>query len=161
MVKKCSGDTKDERWQEYVDEIRLHVYEMANLPPDIRKLFKSDMRIVVDCLAEGKDYVPSKQRIVHLEALLLMLRELTGDERLVQIISSLQEDEKEMGGMSMFELLDKYESRGLERGRAEAKFETVLKNIVNLMNTMSLTAEQAMNALLIPEEERADYMAKL
>lgn len=112
-------ETKGERWREYVDEIRLHVYEMAHLPKKIRQRFKSDMRIVVDCLAEGKDYVPSKQRIVHLEALLMMLRELTQDVRYEEIILSLQEDEKKAGGMDMCELLDKYENRGLERGMAQ------------------------------------------
>lgn len=158
-------DTRDERWREYVDDISLHVYEMANLPEVIRQRFKSDMRIVVDYLAEGKNYVPSKQRIEHVEALLLMLKELTQDERYEEIISSLREEERETGGMSMCELLDKYENRGLERGISQGisqgKIETLLQNIQALMRNMKVTAEEAMKILDVPVEERAEYLAKL
>ena len=39
---------------EYIDNSRLHVFEMSRLPADTRKLFQSDMRIVADYLAEEK-----------------------------------------------------------------------------------------------------------
>ena len=54
---------------------------MATLPKDVRKLFSSDMSIVVDYLAEGKDYKPFDQKILHMEAFLLLIRNLTGDVR--------------------------------------------------------------------------------
>lgn len=104
--------------KEYVDNIRLHVYEMAHLSKEVRERFHSDMRIVVDYLAEGKDYVPTGQKITHLEALLMMLSALTGDVRYEEIVPELQEEEKEKGGIGMCELLDKYENRGVERGIA-------------------------------------------
>lgn len=105
--------------KEYVDNIRLHVYEMAHLPKEVRERFHSDMRIVVDYLAEGKDYVPTEQKIIHLEALLMMLSALTGDVRYEEIVPELQDEEKEKGGIGMCELLDKYENRGMERGLAQ------------------------------------------
>lgn len=102
--------------REYVDNIRLHVYEMAHLSKEVRERFHSDMRIVVDYLAEGRDFVPTGQKIIHLEALLMMLSALTGDVRYEEIVSELQEEEKEKGGIGMCELLDKYENRGIEKG---------------------------------------------
>ena len=38
---------------------------------------------------------------------------------------------------------------------------TTLKNIQNLMKTLKMTAEQAMDALLIPAKEQSKYLAKL
>lgn len=102
--------------KEYIDNIKLHVYEMAHLPKNTRKLFTSDMRIIVDYLAEGKNYVPTKQKICHLEAVALLLQALTGDERYKEILPDMQQIEKEKGAVSMCELLDKYENRGIEKG---------------------------------------------
>lgn len=46
---------------------------------------------------------------------------------------------------------------GIEEGRAEGRAEgrdlTIRKSVVNLMETLHLSAEQAMNALRIPEKE--------
>ncbi|MGN0432146.1 MAG: hypothetical protein ACI4EQ_07295 [Lachnospiraceae bacterium] len=102
--------------EEYVDDVKLHIYEMAHLPLKIRRYFRSDMRIVVDYLAEGKNYVPTKQKICHLEEVILLLRALTGDERYTDILPDMQEKEKEKGAVNMCELLDKYENQGIEKG---------------------------------------------
>lgn len=107
-----------ERYEKYIDNVELPVYEMACLPERVRACFHSDMRIVVDYLAEGKNYLPTRQKIVHLEAVLLMLKALTGDVRYEEIIPELQE-EQEKGDVSMCELLDKYENRGKAIGIAQ------------------------------------------
>ena len=139
--------------KDYIDDIRLHVYDMRHLSKEIRNLFKSDMRIIVDYLAEGKNYIPTNQKIIHLEALLLMLGALTNDNRYETIISEMLEKEGWKGDITMCELLDKYENQGMER-------KTVL-DICNLMETMKWTAEQAMWALKIPENDRIKYLEKL
>ena len=46
-------------------------------------------------------------------------------------------------------------------GRAEGREQNRLESIQNLMKTMTLTAQQAMDALLIPAGEQADLLAKL
>ena len=45
--------------------------------------------------------------------------------------------------------------------RVETRKETVLTSIRNLMETMSLTVTEAMNALKIPEDERQKYIEAL
>lgn len=90
-----------------------------------------------------------KIKIIHLKALLLMLKALTGDAGYENIISEMKKVEIEKGAVTMCELLDKYEEK------------TGIEFIHNLMETMKMTAEQAMDALKIPEGDRARYLAKL
>lgn len=100
---------------EYIDNSRLYVFEMARLPADIRRLFQSDMRIVVDYLADRKNYVPTGQKIRHLKALLLLLRAITNDARYEEILPALLQQKEEKGDITMCELLDKYENLGENR----------------------------------------------
>ena len=51
--------------------------------------------------------------------------------------------------------------RGVEMGRAEGRAESTLLCIKNLMKNMKLTAQKAMDALKIPDEERTHYMEML
>lgn len=100
----------------YVDDIRLHVYEMAYLPREVRECFQSDMRIVVDYLAEGGNYVPTGQPIRHLEALLLLLEALTGDTRYGEIVPEMLKQERKGGQVTMCDLIEKYEQKGIQKG---------------------------------------------
>lgn len=105
----------DESTWKFITDGKLYVYSMACLPKQVRNRFQSDMRIVVDYLAEKKNLRPAKQRIVHPESLLLMLQALTGDRRYLKILNSMTEEDKK-GEMTMCELLDKYENRGIQKG---------------------------------------------
>ena len=51
--------------------------------------------------------------------------------------------------------------QGLEQGLAQGEEKERIKNIKQLMKTLSLTAKQAMDALMIPPTEQAKYMEKL
>lgn len=50
--------------KQYIENHVLHVFDMHHLPPEIRKRFRSDMRIVVDYLAEQEQYKPTNQAII-------------------------------------------------------------------------------------------------
>lgn len=129
----------------YISNEKLHVYRMSHLTKQVRNRFHSDMRIVVDYLAEGHNYKPSKQKICHPESLLLMLEALTGDQRYLKIIKTLSEKEKG-GEITMCELLDKYENRGIRKGmrkgmqkgirqglqQGESRFAALSENLLNL-----------------------------
>lgn len=77
----------------------------------------------------------------------------------------------EAEAMELFKEEGRIEGRqlGREEGRKEGRIEgrnegretSLLASIRNLMQTMKLTADEAMNALLIPEADRPKYMAKL
>ena len=67
--------------------------------------------------------------------------------------------ESEVSGMC--NLSDGVEAIGIEKGIAKGITSNTLQSIRNLMETLQLTAEQAMDALKIPEEEREKYMKML
>ena len=98
--------------EEHVDDVRMDVFEMAGLSADVRKRFQSDMRVIVDYLAYGKDYDPGERVIRHPEAFLWMLYALTGDVRYKKLCKEVIGKEN----VKMCELLDKYEKRGEKRG---------------------------------------------
>lgn len=104
-----------EETMRYIDDAKLYIYDMRNLPKDARQRFHSDMRIIVDYLAEGGEYRPTNQVIVHIEEFLLLMQALTGDNRYEQILPQLEKKEKQ-GGITMCELLNKYENRGIQKG---------------------------------------------
>ena len=109
--RKISDDT----WK-YIDELKLHVFEMRYLPEETRKLFQSDMRIVVDFLAEGEGY-RSDRKIVHKAALIKMIKVLSGEMDTEDVEKWMEEQEiREEDEVTVCELFDQYERRGMERG---------------------------------------------
>ena len=52
-------------------------------------------------------------------------------------------------------------AKGREEGMAQGREDNLLSNLRNLMKNMRLTAEQAMDALSVPEENRPKYLAVL
>lgn len=149
---RLMGDSISKETEEYIDDIKLHVYEMAKLPLEIRKCFKSDMRIIVDYLAEGSNYRPSDHRVVHIDALLRLLRALTGDARYEEMIAAIQDRERKEG-ITMCELLDKYENRGIQKG--------IIISVRNLMSNLGMSAVQAMEAVGIPQSEQKKYLEQI
>lgn len=93
------------------------------------------MRIIVDYLAERQNYKPTTQKLVHPEALLLMLKALTNDDRYIEMMSTLTEEEKK-GEITMCELLDKYENRGIQKGiqkgiqQGEIRFASLIEELL-------------------------------
>ena len=71
----------------------------------------------------------------------------------------------EEGVNEMCEVIEKYiaegRSEGIRKGRSEGRREGKAEAIRNLMESMSMTAEQAMKALKIPAGEFGKYMTLL
>ena len=61
----------------------------------------------------------------------------------------------------MCEVIEKYIAEGRREGRSEGRCEGKVESIRNLMESMSMTAEQAMKALKIPAGEFGKYMTLL
>ena len=137
----------------FTDNLKLHVFEMRNLSAETRRLFQSDMRIVVDYLAEGNSYC-SDRKIVHKEALIKLLRVLSGDENVEDTLSMMQERGiKEEEDVKVCELFDQYERRGQQKEFERSIERMVLENLEEhrteetivgkLVRWFSLTKEQA------------------
>ncbi|MDE7252412.1 MAG: Rpn family recombination-promoting nuclease/putative transposase [Acetatifactor sp.] len=113
-----------EVWK-HVDDIRLRMWEMRYLSTEMRERFTSDMRIVLDYLAEGEGY-RSDRPVVHKEALIKMLRVLGGDRNVADTIEILQEmNITEEDEITVCELFDQYIRKGHKEGHKEGHAEGV------------------------------------
>lgn len=156
----------------YINDFYMHVYEMARLPKEIRARFKSDMRFVVDILAEGENYIPNVQPICHKEALFLMLTNLTEDERFEEILNQMEadyirnhpdeyqseneyNDKGEQNTMKTF--LDRYYrdsvAQGVSQGTLLGTAQTIIRNVEALMQNLSLSLQEACASINTTVEE--------
>lgn len=108
----------EKAWR-YIDNIKNHVYFMRNLPQKVRQRFRSDMRIVADYLAEGKDYEPTEQVIRYIDDVMRLLYELTGDVEFINRIAELQDRQEKGEKITMCEVIDKFVERGRVQGIRE------------------------------------------
>ena len=56
---------------------------------------------------------------------------------------------------------EKQAKQAKQQGKLEGMAEAIINNIKSLMETMNVTAEKAMKALKIPQEEQEFYLAQL
>lgn len=123
-------------WQ-YIDNMRLHVWEMRYLPQEVRERFTSDMRIVLDYLAEGDGY-RSDRPVVHKEALIKMIRVLSGDYDVENIAEQLAKmNIKEEDEINVCELFDQY----VRKGRSEGISEGIRKGIDQGIRILIMTCK--------------------
>ncbi len=147
----------------YVDDMQLHGWEMRYLPKTVRNQFTSDMRIVVDYLAEGDCY-RTDQKIIHKRALIDLLRSLSGDEEFndtklfMEEMNIKEEDEIDMGG-----LFDQYVRKGREEAREEAR-EEEQKHLVETYQEFKVNKTDAVERLAaklrLTQKEASDAVEK-
>ncbi len=83
------------------------------------------MRIVLDYLVEGEGY-RSDRPVMHKEALVKMLRVLSGDKDVTDTAETLWEmNIREEDEITMCELFDQYIRQGRKEGRAEGRAEGI------------------------------------
>ena len=169
-----------EKLRPFVNDYRSNLFEIANLPETAVEHLHSDFRAVVDYFISSRSEHVYELRnstdFTHVDELLTLMSVLTQDNRFAE---SLEWE----GGkpQNMSSLLDRVEERGRQKGldeghregrqegRREGRQEgfiegadqNCLKNIRSLMESMKLTAKQAMDALKIPESEQPKYIARL
>ena len=138
-----------------------------------------DYGINLFCANEVTDYAMFQTGLRHL---LQVLPHRKNKEKLYEVLKkeefkSLDRDTAEAiailtDATEVLEKLEEYESKGgydmcqamdelKADWRAEGKAETLLNSIRNIMKSMGVTASQAMDVLLVPEEDREKYMSKL
>lgn len=113
--------------RKYIDNVSLHIYQMKFLSKEIRQRFNSDMRIVVDYLAEGEQYVPTDQKIMDLDGMLRMLHALTGETNFTDNMEWIQEWQEKGERITMRYALSKAMEEGREQGIQEGIQEGILE----------------------------------
>ena len=96
----------------------------------------------------------------HVGELLKLMTAITRDDRFAD---TLDEEGRKPGNMC--EVLDRVEEKGKIEGRTEGRKEGIdearLESIRNIMNTLKMTTNQAMDVLRIPVSEREKYLKKI
>ena len=152
----------DCRIADYVNDYRIHVFDIAFLTDEQVQLFQSDFRIVADYFVQirkNKDYIPGKETIEHMDAVLKLLSVLTNDQR-------FEEAQEEPGKeQSMCEVLDKVENRGIEKGirrGMEQGLEQGLEQGIKRANKLNLLlSKQGRLDDIIRSAEDMNYQMKL
>ena len=153
-----------EKIRPFVNDYKINLFEIAHLPEEAIGYFHSDFRVVADYFIRKRnnpDYRPKDPvKFRHVDEMLKLMTVLTKDHRFEDLIDD------EGGEVSnMCEVLDRVEARGREKGREEGRAEgmdlTRMESIKNVMSTLKLTAQQAMDALLIPAAEQPKYLNRL
>ena len=132
----------------------MNLFEIAYLTDEQVARFKSDFWIVADYFTQmrkNNNYVPSGRQLTHVREVLDLMRVLTGDNRFTEHVDEL---EKSKEAVTMCKVLDEVENRGISIGEKRGEQNTKVLDIKNLMETLKLTLEQAMDALKIPSDQR-------
>ena len=154
-----------EELRKYVDDIGVHIWEMRYLPQEVRERFHSDMRIVLDYLAEGNN-LRSDQKVVHKAALIRMINVLSGEEDSTTESAILKEmNIREEDEITMCELFEQYVRMGKREGRQEGRQEERQSGIKALIITCielgadyNTTAEKVKTRFQLSEESVTENM---
>lgn len=160
----CCGKVSEEL-RKYVDDIKVHIWEMRYLPQEVRERFHSDMRIVLDYLAEGNN-LRSDQKVVHKAALIRMINVLSGEKDATTESAILKEmNIREEDEITMCELFEQYVRMGKREGRQEGRQEERQSGIKALIITCielgadyNTTAEKVKTRFQLSEESVTENM---
>ena len=108
----------------YVNDYRINLFEIPKLPMETVDQFTSDFRIVAEYFVKtnrkNEDYHPTEQLIRHVDEVLKLLRVVTKDENIDQLLTI----EKKEGGHGKMEsyftvMFNKGMNQGIEKERKE------------------------------------------
>ena len=149
-----------EKAKKYIENYNIHILDVCHTPDRELQKFPPDIRFMLMFIKYTKD-----------KKALADIRQLCGQETIAEDTFDALADY-----MNEPELWKIKEKAGTEKGRinmceglrelmadskAEGREETLLNSIKNLMETLKLTAEQAMDALKIPDDDRKKYVSML
>lgn len=136
-----------EELKPYFKDYEINVFDIAFLSDEQIEMFQSDFKIVADYFSQirrNNDYQPSKQTIRHVDEVLKLFSVLTGDDRFQKAQNELNQ---KGGAVTMCEVLDKVEKRGIERGIERGLEKGIeqggFKMLMKLVNNGVITLQQA------------------
>ena len=118
----------DEMLKPYVNDFKMNLFEIAYLEREKIDMFKSDFRILADYLHQmrvNKNYVAGDTVIEHVDELLMLMSAMTNDYRFEETINDVKGKEN----VTMCEVLDRVEAKGMEKGIAKGREEGIKEGI--------------------------------
>ena len=149
----------DERIKPYVNDFKINLFEIAYLDREKIDMFKSDFWILADYLYQmrvNKDYVAGDTVIEHVDELLMLMSAMTKDYRFEETINEVKGKEH----LTMCEVLDRVEARGIAKGREEGIKEGTVNILISLVNDGILSIADAAKRADMSEERFRGYMER-
>ena len=140
-----------EELKPYFNDHKINLFEIAFLEDEQVQLFKSDFRIVADYFVQirkNKNYIPSKDKILHVEEVLKMMSALTKDSWFEESYN-----QSKGGVTTMCEVIDKAMNEGRLEGRLEGRTEGKIVGAVITLNEEGYTVEEIAKRKNISKEE--------
>ena len=106
--------------QPFINDYRMNLFESAYLTDEQVNSFHSDFRFVADYFVQmqrNRDYVAPDATIRHVHEFLQLMAAMTGDQRYEEAYSP----EMERRQISMCEVLDRVENKGIEKGMVKGE----------------------------------------
>lgn len=140
--------------REYINDYKIHVFELGQVKPEEVCKFQSDFKEIVDFLVHRyseDEYAPSTDEFKHPDEVLKMMTAITGNQDFLEEINNKQGRPKNMCQLTE-RLINKGMKQGLEQGRKE--MQTKLDEAVARAKRAEEEAKQA-------EKEADDANSKL
>ncbi len=115
-VNRNPGENTNEL-QQYVNDIKINVFEIAWLTEEQLNFFQSDFKIVAEYFVQmrkNKRYVPSKKEIKHVDAFMKMMKVFAKDSELDEVLTYFTKNNVEV--TNMYEGIKVYKQEGIEIG---------------------------------------------
>jgi hypothetical protein len=117
--------------EEYVNDCKIHVFEISWLTDEQVAMFRSDFKIVANFFVnkrKNKNYVPDdKTTIKHVDEVLKLLSVMSGDRRYEKIFAENKSGKGRVKNMCEVaeRLVNQGRTEGLAEGRAEGRAESI------------------------------------
>ena len=144
-----------EELKPYFNDHKINLFEIAFLEEEQVQMFKSDFRIVADYFVQirkNKNYIPSKDKFLHVEEVLKKMSALTKDSWFEESYN-----QSKGGVTTMCEVIDKAMNEGRLEGRTEGRTEGMIEGkivgAVITLNEEGYTVEEIAKRKNISKEE--------
>lgn len=122
-------DGMEDAIKPYVADYPMNLIQVARLTEEERNRLTSDFRIVAEYLAckkdkeKWEDFLKRSQEIVHVEELLDVIAEISGDEHYLVLREKIREENRGKEKWNMCEIAVELERIGMEKGLAKGREE--------------------------------------
>lgn len=137
----------------YVNDYKLHVFDICWLTDEQLRMFKSDFGLVAEYFVQNrrdKNYTPTSRTVRHVDEILKLLSVMTQDVRFEKF--EIQEGRE----YTMCDIVQGF----IDEGRKEGREEGLIAAIRALMEN-GFSVEKALELLKVPQADRAALRERL
>ena len=134
-----------ERLYPYVNDYKIHVFDIAFLTDEQLEMFQSDFKIVAKYFIDRRKYGnPGFPKDIpkHVDEVLKLLTSMTGDPRFIEGWNSYLEKEGRKDGIKMEKWIDEIEERGIAIGEERGEQRGEIKGKIMAYFDLGLSIEQ-------------------